>query len=230
MALTAIVQQSSAPELETPPESVWGNWKIGVVTAGYVVFCAWLSLELNVWRDEMYSLHSSEGTVAHAVRQALGFELQPPVYFALLSVWRLLDSSVFFARLMSTASGALAIVTAGAISRRLFPRVDPAWGAALVATHPFVVWAGTEIRVYALVLLLGAALFLAFLSAYGDTSSRWARAAFTALAVAAIYTQYYLGVLLLCFGAALLVVRGPRRTLPFVADLGVVGLMAVPLL
>src|SRR5439155_3068690 len=164
----------------------------------------WLSWELNVWRDEMYSLHTSALPVPDAARHAIAFELQPPVYFALLAAWRTLDGSIWFARLLSSCFGAATIVVAAALSRRFAPRLHSAYAAALVATHPFVVWAGTEIRVYALVLFLSTLLTLTFVDAYWAASSRArSRLAFAAVATVALYTQYYLSFVLICFGVAI---------------------------
>jgi hypothetical protein len=198
---------------------------------GYLALTSWLSLELNVWRDEMYSLHSSSGSPGLALRQAIDFELQPPLYFVLLSVWRKADQSVFFARLLSSLLGCATIVSAAALAERLRLKVHPAWVAAVVATHPLVVWAGTEIRVYALILLLSTLLTLSFFDAHWATASRpRARLFFAALALLSVYTQYYLAALLACFGVALLVRRDRESVERYAVDMGVVGLLALPLL
>src|SRR5262249_53448815 len=65
-----------------------GRVGVGAMVVVYLAVTVWLSWELNVWRDEMYSLHTTEGSVVRAARQAIDFELQPPVYFALLAAWR----------------------------------------------------------------------------------------------------------------------------------------------
>jgi hypothetical protein len=203
---------------------------VGGVVLLYLALTSWLSWELNVWRDEMYSLHTSAGSVGHAARQAIDFELQPPVYFALLAAWRTFHDSIFFARTLSAVFGAGAIVTVAVLSRRLVPSLHPAYAAALVATHPFVVWAGTEIRVYALVVLLSTLLGLTFVRAYwvGPARPR-ARLAFAAVALVALYTQYYLSVLLFSFGVALLVRRERARVVAYAMDAAAVALLSVPL-
>ena len=95
------------------------SWRaVWLLVALYLVVTAWLSLELNVWRDEMYSLHSSSGSVARAAWRAVEFELQPPVYFAVLAAWRSIDDSIFFARLLSSLFGAATIVTGAVFARR----------------------------------------------------------------------------------------------------------------
>ncbi len=209
-----------------------GDWPaVLAMVVLYLVLTAWLSVELNVWRDEMYSLSTTAGSVDHAARHAIEFELQPPVYFVALAAWRHANDSIVFARLLSSLFGAGAIVVAVQIARRLLPGVRPAYVAALLATHPLLVWAGTEIRVYALVVFLSALLTWAFLRAYWflDGTAR-ARVAFVAIALVALYTQYYLIVLLFSFGVALLARRDRSRFWAYVLDAGAVGIMSVPLL
>jgi hypothetical protein len=47
-----------------------------------------LAASLNIWEDEAFSLNTSGAGVGYAIRQALHFELQPPLYFVLLTLWR----------------------------------------------------------------------------------------------------------------------------------------------
>jgi hypothetical protein len=212
-----------------PSGRAWA-W-VALTVAFYLALTAWLSWELNVWRDEMYSLHTSAGSVGYAVRRAIDFELQPPVYFGLLAAWRTFNDSIFFARLLSSLLGAGTIVVAAVLARRFAPRVEPVYAAALFATHPFLVWAGTEIRVYALVIFLSALLCWTFVEAYWFEAPRpRARLAFAAVALVAMYTQYYLALLLVGFGTALVVRRERSRLLAFVLDAGLVGVLSVPLL
>lgn len=105
------------------------------------------------------------------------------------------------------------------------------WIAAVVATHPLVVWARTEIRVYALILLLSTLLTLAFFDAYWVPGKRGrARLVFAALALLGVYTQYYMAALLACFGVVLLLRRDWQSVGRYAADMGVVGVLAIPLL
>lgn len=189
-----------------------------------------LAFVLNVWVDEAYTLHTTADGVAEAWRRALTFELQPPLYFALLGLWRGGGGSIFFARLFSVAAVALTIPVAAAVSRRYAPRAHAGWLAALVALNPFAVWAATEIRVYALALLLSALLLLLFSDAHlaPATRPRAARALYVLVCVVALYTHYYLGFLLAACGCALVVFR--RRALSsYLLDMTLVGVSFAPL-
>ena len=48
-----------------------------------------LAWKLNLWIDEASSLATSGKTLLFAVRQAFSYELQAPLYFALLNLWRI---------------------------------------------------------------------------------------------------------------------------------------------
>ena len=75
----------------------------------HLALTLFLAYRLNIWVDEAFSLHTSGRGVGYALHQALHFELQAPLYFVLLSAWRKIDSSIFFARLLSVASVALSL-------------------------------------------------------------------------------------------------------------------------
>src|SRR5262249_37948098 len=136
-----------------------------------------LGASLNVWHDEAFSLHTTDRGPLDAIRQAITFELQPPLYFLLLNLWRHLDSSVFCARLFSILCVALTLALMTRIASNLFPSIHPLWFGTFLAANQFVIWAAVEIRCYALVLCLSAGLFACFLEAYIEErsrkSSRW---------------------------------------------------------
>lgn len=189
-----------------------------------------LAYALNIWVDEAYTLHTTAGTVADAWRRAVGFELQPPLYFALLSLWRGIDGSIFFARLFSVVSIALTVYAAAAVSRRYVPRAHAGWLAALVALNPFAVWAATEIRVYALALLLSALLLLLFHDAYLARQPRpRARALYVLVSVVALYTHYYLGFILAANACALLISKHRRALRSYLISMTPVALCFAPL-
>ncbi|MBL8208325.1 MAG: glycosyltransferase family 39 protein [Blastocatellia bacterium] len=167
-----------------------------------------LAWKLNLWIDEASSLDTSGKSFLYALRQAFTYELQAPLYFGLLNLWRIPSESIFHARLFSVACTSLMLVLVVGIVRRYFPKLHPAWVVALLAVHPFTIWAATEIRVYALVMLLSAVLmrlfFDGFLAVAPQQHSRWG---YFGIALLSLYTYYFLGFLLVAQGCALLVQR-----------------------
>lgn len=167
------------------------------------------ALRFNVWVDEAYTLHTTSAGLAEAVRRALAFEMQPPAYFAVLAVWRRFGVGIFFVRLLSMSCAALAIPAAAWASVRYFPRLHPAWLAAAVGFSPAALWSAAEARPYALDLLLSVVLLGCFQAGFlAPEPSRRYRAAYAAVSLLALYTQYYLGFLIAGNAVALAAVRG----------------------
>jgi uncharacterized membrane protein len=190
-----------------------------------------LAYKLNIWIDEAYTLHTTSRGVIESAHRALTFELQAPLYFALMSLWRKLSGSVFFARLFSILCIALTVRLAAPLARRYLPGLHPAWLAAAIALHPFAVWAAVEIRVYALVLLLASLLLLLFFDGFiADPKRRRSQVLYTLLSIVALYTHYYLGFLLAANGVVLLVSRRRQALRSYAVAMAVVGACFVPML
>ncbi len=190
-----------------------------------------LSLKLNIWIDEAFSLHTTGKGFGYALHQALNFELQAPLYFLLLNLWRKIFSSIFFARLFSVVCVALALWTVACLSRRLWKEVHPGWIVAAVAFNPLAISVGVEVRLYALALLLTSLLLLTFYDGFlSETKSRRAQICYVLLAVAALYTQYYMGFLLVANACALLVLRRWRPLFEYLAGMVIVAICFSPML
>ena len=165
-----------------------------------------LSSYLNIWLDEAYSLNTTSKDLFYAIHQSLYFEFQPPLYFAVLTLWRDLNPSIFFARLFSVLSISMSIYLIPGLSRRYLPKVKPVWLTAVFALNPFTVWAAVEIRPYAFIILLSALLLIFFYDAYlSPKKTKFARWAYIALALIGLYTQYYIGFLLAANAGVLVV-------------------------
>ena len=204
---------------------------LGVVWVVAVQFVAMTALAavLGTWQDEEYTLSTTAHGVGNAVHRAISYELQAPLYFGMLAALRQLDPSVFFARMFSVVAACALTPLAALIARRIWPATDVRVFAALVAFNPFVVFAAVEIRLYALALLISAALWLAFDFGFLGGSKPQARVALGALAIAAVYLQYFLGFEVAAFGVALVVARRWRSLVAYVAAMLVVGIAFLPL-
>ncbi len=188
-----------------------------------------LSAALNIWIDEAFTLHSTGAGLAYAWHEVLVFEDQPPLYFLLEAAWRTLnEGSIAFARFPSTVFAAAAVGVIVAATQRIVPRLPPLVVALMTAVNPIVIWAATEMRVYALVLLIGAVLLWTFYVGYlVEERSRRAQICHALTAVAALYTQYYIGFFLAAQGLTLLFMR--RKALrPYIAAMAVVAVAFVP--
>lgn len=208
-----------------------GTW---IVVLAIVVLHAaigtWLACTLNVWLDEAFSLETTGSGLGVAFRRAIDFEMQPPAYFTLLAGWRSLADGFAFARMLSVLCTASALVLTARLWRRLCPTVAPGWVVAVLAFHPFTIYAAIEIRLYALAMLLSVILLDLYFANYFDDgrASRSGRAQFTAASVAALWTQFYLGFLLATLGGVLVVRRRWRAVGAYLAAMVVAAVALVP--
>ena len=190
-----------------------------------------LAYFLNVWLDEAFSLHTTSRSLGYALSDALHFERQAPAYFVLLYFWRLVNGSVFFARCLSILFTVLVLVVAGGLARRYLNGLHPVWPVAALAFNPFLIWAATEIRAYALVLLLSALLLLLFYDAYlSDTPRNTAHKWYVLVSVLSLYTYYYLGLLLFAHGLVLLLLRRKAPLYRYCLGMALVSLCFLPML
>lgn len=197
----------------------------------YLAVALPLAARLDIWVDEAYTLETTGGGLRHALHQALFFEGQPPLYFLLLTLWRTLDGSIFFARLFSVLCGAAALLAVAALSRRWLPEVHPGWLTALAGLNPFFFYAALEIRLYALALLLSVLILVLFHDGYLDAEPRRAaRWSYGLAAVAALYTQYYLGFLLVGGAVVLLVLKRWRPLRDYLLAMAGVAVCFAPML
>lgn len=206
------------------------SW-VGLFLASYLCLTLPLAWKLNLWIDEASTLQTTSRGLRNAIDMALSYELQAPLYFALLASWRMLSSAIFHARLFSVLCIALMLLMMVGVARRYLPTIHPKWVVLAIAFNPFTVWAATEARVYALVLLLGALLFWLFFEGYiAESPRRSARWGYGLVALLALYTYYYLGFLLFAHGCALLLLRRWRTAGAFLGAMMMVGVGFAPLL
>ena len=234
MAKTETESLPGGTETAAGGDSIAGSgygYAIPILILLHVAVTLFLAYKLNIWVDEAFSLHTTERGVGYAFQQALHFELQAPLYFILLSIWRKLDSTIFFARLLSVASVAVSLRVIAAVSKRLWSEVHPGWIVAVVAFNPVTIGVAVDVRLYALVFLLSALLLLTFYDGYlAQSTSRRARICHVLVAVIALYTQYYTGFLLAGSLCALLVLKRWRPLRQYLLGMAVVALCFTPML
>ena len=191
---------------------------------------------LNVWVDEASTLYTTQDGFFYAVQNALATEKQAPLYFWILSLWRGLDDSVFFARLFSIIFSVLAIVFFFRLARKFFDEKAVIFVTPFFALHPYLFWASLEIRLYSLVILLSISILYLFTEIYFESHAETQRARrkqdvlFIIASVVALYTNYYLGFLLAGCFAALLVLRKWAEARKYFLNMLVVGVFFLPLL
>ncbi len=189
-----------------------------------------LAYLVNIGVDDAYSLDTTSKDLSYALHQAIHYELQPPLYFLLLYVWRLISPSIFFARLLSVCCMASTLYVVYFAAKRYLPQVPAVWVTVAVALHPYSIWAALFIRPYALAILLSALLLLLFYDGYfSDSPQPSARWLYSLVAVLSLYTHYLLGLFLLGHGLTLLLLKR-RGQMAYLLTLGGVAACFGPLL
>ena len=205
-------------ECGKPPLTVW------IVAGLFMLLAGWLAGQLGPWTDEVFTLATTGHGVGVAWHQALHFELQPPLYFVVMSGWRAVSASLLWGRLFSVAAVGLTLVLACRLACPILGRRGAAGFVFLLALNPLVLWSAVQLRGYALVLLEVCLVLLAWRARYQrDGTSRGSRLVVVFASFALLMTQYY-GGFLLAAGVLPLILRRRWRDAAEYA-----GLMAVVL-
>ncbi len=203
-----------------------------------------LAFCLRVYRVDAMSLWTDEGLSVYRAQSALLDNLSgriviqgvpttdthPPLYFLLLSAWRLLAGDTEFAlRFLSVMAGTL-IVPLGYVSgKRLFNREVGLWFAALLAASPFYWWYARDARMYTLLPMWALAGIYLIASGLQATPLSRKRLAGGVVCLMAAALTHYTGVLLVALlGGWLLAALWQRQRRWALIGLGAVALAAVP--
>lgn len=202
-------------------------WGLMAISLALSMTLAYL---LDIRFDEAFTLNTTSQGVVYAFHQAIKFEQQAPLYFVVLSLWRNVDSSIFFARLFSVLCFPLTVWVSAEAAKRYVKEINPLVAAAIVALHQQVVWGSLDIRLYSFMTFLSALLFLFFYDGYlSERPQTRTRILYILVATVALYTQYYLGFQLVAGAAALLAVRGWRTLRQYIIDMIIVGVFFLPM-
>lgn len=190
-----------------------------------------LAFYLNIWVDEASTLFSTQNGFFQTFDNLFHDEKQAPVYFLLMSLWRQINDSIFFARLFSVICSLLAIIAFSRIAQKIWERKTAFFITALFALHPYLFWASLEIRLYSFIILITCWMFDFFYDGYlqNDKPSKKAQIYFVLISILALYTNYYLGFLLVGGFLALLVLRRWTEAKSYFMQMLGVNLAILPL-
>lgn len=175
---------------------------------------------LNIWEDELYSLNTSSKTLSYAIHQSINFEVQPPVYFILLTIWRSFSDSILWARLFSILVIIISQFLLYKFTKKLSDRRIATVISVLFLLNPTIVFTILEIRLFSMVILLSLIIIIVFFNSYyKENPDPVNRMVFIIVSVAGIFTQYYIGFLIFAVGMILLLQKKKRTFLLFVVDM-----------
>ena len=165
-------------------------WLTTIVAAFLVFIIAMVfGLSQSTWFDEGYSILLAQQPVGELIALT-SVDAHPPLYYLLLKAWiTVFGLSDISLRASSALCGALAIVAVALLLRKLFT------AKVAIATLPFLVLApfmlryDYEIRMYALVLLIGVVATYALVKARESSRTAW-WVVYGALVAIGMYTLY----------------------------------------
>lgn len=173
----------------------------------YSFLLLFLAYSINIWEDEAYTLNTTSNNLGNVISESYGFEGQPPFYFILLAIWRLISPGIFFARLFSI----LFIGLSAYVLYRIVPLIsdlkNPNWIIIIFLLNPFTVWAALEIRTYALLIFLSTVAVYSILRYYIKSEKRYLYL-FLIISLIGLYTQYYFVFLIAAIAFSLLIYNG----------------------
>ncbi|MBN1825663.1 MAG: glycosyltransferase family 39 protein [Candidatus Eisenbacteria bacterium] len=163
-----------------------------------LLFAAALALRLarigaeSFWLDEAYSWRLASADLQSIWAGAVGNRHTPPLYYAILHLWRVFGDGAAPLRALSAVIGALAVPLFYRLGRELLDRRAGLLAAAAASLSPFLVYYGQEARGYTLLLALILAAAIALLR-YVERGGAGPAVLFAAASTLALYTHYYAG-------------------------------------
>lgn len=189
------------------------NWFLLAFSAVYYGIIVFLAGYLNIWEDELYSLNTSSKSLSYAFHQSEFFELQPPVYFLLLTLWRWISDSILWARMLNMFLIVLSQVLLYNFLVKVTDKKKITAFSILFLLNPTVVYTLLEIRLPALLIFLSLVISSLFYNTYySGNISNGRRALVIIFSVAGLFTQYYFGFLLFA-NALVLLITGRKKAL-----------------
>ena len=114
----------------------------------------WMIADDGLWLDEGYSVWLAAQPFAQMLERIVTTDQHPPLYYALLWLWRWGGDSETYLRLLSTLFGVLTIPALFWLGRRLLGTPAGLVAALLLTVSPFNIRYAQEVRMYALLMLL----------------------------------------------------------------------------
>lgn len=197
-----------------------------------------LGYYLNIWADEGSTLYTTQNGFFQTLQNTLADEKQAPLYFLLMSLWREINGSIFFARLFSIIISLISIGFFYDLVKRIWNEKVAVCATFFFAIHPFLIFVSLEIRVYSLIVLLSLILtklfFIGHLERRKTERERQQiitkkQILFILTAIISLYTNYYLGFILVAFFVALLVLKRWRDAKIYFLQMLIVGVAIIPL-
>ncbi len=176
---------------------------IGIFAVASLCLGLFMGLGRSVWFDESYSVMVAQRSFQEMI-ELVKVDAHPPLFYVYLKVWgEIFGWSELSLRMSSAVPGALSVVFIMVIIRRLFSMKAALMTGVFVVMAPFLIRYDFEIRMYALVTLLGVVGTWVLLKARESHSRIW-WLAYAIVVTLGMYTLYMSIVIWLAHAAWLL--------------------------
>jgi hypothetical protein len=192
-----------------------------------------LAYFLNIWSDEASAIETTNHGLTFTLETVFSVEKQAPLYFLLLSLWRNINNSVFFARILSIIFSVASIVVLPSVAKNWLKEKNVKYFTTFFALHPFLFCASLEIRGYSAMILLSILLLKFFYHGFLEDnlpkSKRNSQIFYVLISITSLYTHYYLGFNLVAHFCVLLVLRRWKDSKNYFLQMLIVGVFFLPL-
>lgn len=171
--------------------SVKKYWYVIALAAGGLAGAAslWLASNQSIWFDENYSILLARHSLGELLALT-GVDAHPPLYYVLLQLWgNLWGWSEFALRGLTALCLGGTVVMTIVLLRRLFGAGIGLMVAPFLLLAPFILRYGYEVRMYALVALIGVTATWVLVKARESKGRNW-WAAYALLVALGMYTLY----------------------------------------
>lgn len=171
-------------------KKVWWLWPIlaGILVYSLVMI---LSVGQSVWFDEGYSIALAQQPVGELLALT-AVDAHPPFYYLLLKAWAgIWGWSEFALRSLSAVLAGGTVIAAFFLVKRLFNLKTALLMLPFVIFAPFLLRYGYELRMYALVSLIGVLATLTLTYAMRAKKQVWLWVVYAALVALGMYTLYF---------------------------------------
>lgn len=179
-----------------------------------------IGIDQFIWTDEGYTMLTTSHKLSEIPSITLRFELQPPIYFLIAKIWRLIIDSAFWMRVLSILITCFSIIYFEKFVRLITDKYVMAY-TLLFALNPATIWVSLEIRSYGLMVFMSIVLLYFFYKHYlsEEPLKTKHRVLFSVLALIGVWTNYYLILLLISNFIVLILVFDKKRILAYFVDM-----------
>jgi uncharacterized membrane protein len=196
------------------------HYIISIIILVFIGIASLIGIDRYLWTDEGYTMLTTSHHLKDIAPIALRFELQPPIYFLLAKVWRLIFDSVFWLRLLSILITCCSIIYFEKLVRIITSKHVLTY-TLLFALNPATIWVSLEIRSYGLMAFMAVLLLYFFYKYYlsDEKIKTKQRILYIILAFVGVWTNYYLVLLLVANFIVLLIIADKKKIIGYLVDM-----------